>query len=95
MMNTLRYSLLSGTVLVLGMQIFGHAQSANDGVVRMNQIQVIGSHNSYHAGIAASEARLLNEKNPKLAKAFDYRHRPLDQQLDSPQSSGEGSTSRT
>jgi hypothetical protein len=83
MMNTLRYSLLSGTVLVLGMQIFGHAQSANDGVVRMNQIQVIGSHNSYHAGISPSETTLLNEKNPKLAKAFDYRHRPLDQQLDS------------
>jgi hypothetical protein len=83
MMNTLRYSLLCGTVLVFGTQTFGYAQSANDGVVRMNQIQVIGSHNSYHAGISPSETTLLNEKNPKLAKAFEYRHRPLDQQLDS------------
>jgi hypothetical protein len=49
----------------------------------MNQIQVIGSHNSYHAGIAPSESKLLREKNPKLYEAFEYRHRPLDQQLNS------------
>jgi hypothetical protein len=49
----------------------------------MNQVQVIGSHNSYHAGIAPSESKLVNEKNPKLYQAFEYRHRPLDQQLSS------------
>lgn len=83
MMNTLRYPLLCGIVLVLGMQTCGYAQPATDDGIRMNQIQVIGSHNSYHAGITPGETRLLNEKNPKLAKAFAYRHRPLDQQLDS------------
>jgi Phosphoinositide phospholipase C, Ca2+-dependent len=49
----------------------------------MNQIQVIGSHNSYHAGIAPSEAKLTMAKNPKLYQAFEYRHRPLEQQLNS------------
>ena len=49
----------------------------------MNQIQVIGSHNSYHAGIAPSEAKLVMAKNPKLYQAFEYRHRPLEQQLNS------------
>jgi hypothetical protein len=51
--------------------------------LRINQIQVIGTHNSYHAGMAASEAKLLQQKNPKLYQALEYRHRPLDQQLSS------------
>lgn len=49
--------------------------------VKINQIQVIGTHNSYHAGLAASEAKLLAQRNPKLYQALEYRHRPLDQQL--------------
>jgi hypothetical protein len=47
----------------------------------MNQIQVIGTHNSYHAGLAPGEAKLMQEKNPKLYDALEYRHQPLDQQL--------------
>jgi Phosphoinositide phospholipase C, Ca2+-dependent len=61
---------------------FAAAPDAN-GSVRMNQIQVIGTHNSYHAGMASSEAKLLEQKNPKLHEALEYRHRPLDQQLSS------------
>jgi hypothetical protein len=34
--------------------------------VKMNQIQVIGTHNSYHAGLASSEAKLWQQKNPTL-----------------------------
>jgi hypothetical protein len=59
------------------------AQDSSNDSVRMNQIQVIGTHNSYHAGLAPSEAKLLMSKNPKLSDALDYRHRPLDQQLTS------------
>ena len=51
--------------------------------VKLNQIQVIGTHNSYHAGLAPSEAKLLEQKNPKLYQALEYRHRPLDAQLTS------------
>ena len=51
--------------------------------VKINQIQVIGTHNSYHAGLASSEAKLLEQKNPKLYQALEYRHRPLDEQLTS------------
>jgi len=47
----------------------------------MNQIQVIGTHNSYHAGIASSEAKLMMTHNPKLYAGLEYRHRPLDLQL--------------
>jgi len=51
--------------------------------LKVNQIQVIGTHNSYHAGLAASEAQLMLQKNPRLYQALDYRHRPLDLQLSS------------
>ena len=54
-----------------------------DDLVKMNQIQVIGSHNSYHAGLAPSEAKLMMAKNPKMYAALEYKHRPLDQQLTS------------
>jgi hypothetical protein len=78
-----RYTLLCATALALGAQTATYSQTPSDNNIRMNQIQVIGSHNSYHAGIAPSESKLLTEKNPKLYQAFEYRHRPLDQQLNS------------
>jgi hypothetical protein len=49
--------------------------------IRLNQIQVIGSHNSYHAGLAPSEAAWLEKRNPKSLAALDYRHPSLDVQL--------------
>ena len=63
-----------------GMSTLCSAQSAGD-APKLNQIQVIGTHNSYHAGLAPSEAQLMMEKNPKLYQALEYRHAPLDQQL--------------
>lgn len=82
-MNTHRSTALCLTALAMGLQTFAYSQTASDKAIRMNQVQVIGSHNSYHAGIAPSESKLVNEKNPKLYQAFEYRHRPLDQQLNS------------
>lgn len=51
--------------------------------LRLNQIQVIGTHNSYHAGFAPSAARLWQAKNPAAFNGLDYRHQPLSQQLES------------
>src|SRR5580658_2381505 len=51
------------------------------GQIRLNQIQVIGSHNSYHAGLAPSETAWLQKLNPNAAAALDYRHPGLDVQL--------------
>ncbi len=50
--------------------------------IRLNQIQVIGTHNSYHAGISPSEAKLLQQRNPQAFAGLDYKHLPLAQQLD-------------
>jgi hypothetical protein len=54
---------------------------AQDELVHLNQIQVIGSHNSYHAGFARSERKYLEMKNPKALRGLDYHHAPLEDQL--------------
>jgi hypothetical protein len=51
--------------------------------LRLNQIQVIGSHNSYHSGLAPGEFAVLQKRNPKAAASLEYRHPPLDVQLSS------------
>lgn len=48
---------------------------------RLTDLQYIGSHNSYHAGFAPSEAALLKQLDPALLAALDYRHPALTQQL--------------
>jgi hypothetical protein len=57
-------------------------QAQQDKVVKINQIQVIGSHNSYHSGFAPGERKYLEMKNPKALRSLDYRHAPLVNQLD-------------
>ena len=57
------------------------SQAAQDAIVRINQIQVIGTHNSYHAGFAPSEAALMKQRNPTAFEGLDYSHQPLDAQL--------------
>jgi hypothetical protein len=57
------------------------SQAAQDKVVKINQIQVIGSHNSYHAGFAPSERAYLEKSNPKALRGLDYAHAPLADQL--------------
>jgi hypothetical protein len=70
-------------VLCLPLSSLAADSASLDQSVKMNQIQVIGTHNSYHAGLAPSEAKLMMDKNPKLYQALEYRHAPLDQQLSS------------
>jgi hypothetical protein len=56
--------------------------SNSDASVRINQIQVIGTHNSYHAGLPKGIAKLLEQKNPEAFKGLDYSHAGLADQLD-------------
>lgn len=74
------FAILLCAAAACGVPTLCAAQSAGD-AVKLNQIQLIGTHNSYHAGLAPSEAKLMMEKNLKLYQALEYRHRPLDQQL--------------
>jgi len=56
-------------------------QAAQDKIVHINQIQVIGSHNSYHTGFGPSARKYLEEKNPKALRSLDYVHAPLPDQF--------------
>jgi hypothetical protein len=53
-----------------------------DAQVRINQIQVIGSHNSYHAGLLPGMRAFLGKKRPADLRGLDYAHQPLDKQFD-------------
>ncbi len=49
--------------------------------LKMNDIQVIGSHNSYKEAIAPKEMAALRARNPKAADTLDYSHPALTEQL--------------
>jgi hypothetical protein len=66
--------------LLLGLLAF--APLVSHAEPRLNELQYIGSHNSYHAGFAPSEAELWKRTDPALFAMLDYRHPPLAQQLD-------------
>jgi hypothetical protein len=66
-----------------GAAVASAGQNTNDGAaIKLNQMQVIGTHNSYHAGIAPSEAKLWQKKNPQAFKSLDYSHPSLTRQFD-------------
>ncbi|TDW97047.1 Ca2+-dependent phosphoinositide-specific phospholipase C [Dinghuibacter silviterrae] len=48
----------------------------------INQVQVIGSHNSYKQAIAPALFRLIMAKDSVHAPAIEYSHVPLSEQLD-------------
>jgi hypothetical protein len=57
------------------------ARPARAADVRLNQIQVIGSHNSYHLAPDPAVMDLLKATQPKLARSLAYTHRPLAEQF--------------
>lgn len=53
-----------------------------DAHLRLNDLQAIGTHNSYKQAISPGEFRLLTARNPRVARTLDYAHAPLRAQLD-------------
>ncbi len=53
-----------------------------DANVAINQIQSMGTHNSYKEAIPDVELALIKERNPDAAITLDYSHRPFAEQLD-------------
>jgi len=49
--------------------------------VRLNQIQVIGTHNSYHQRTHDSPMKLIAMTSASAARDLDYSHRPLQEQF--------------
>ena len=53
-----------------------------DAPLRMNDVQVIGSHNSFKDRIAPAVMATIRTHDPRAAAALDYYHLPLAEQLD-------------
>jgi hypothetical protein len=51
------------------------------GGVRLNEIQVIGTHNSYHVEASPAEKAVRAEADPVGEKTLEYGHPPLAEQL--------------
>jgi hypothetical protein len=55
--------------------------SASAQELKLNEIQVVGTHNSYHSGISTNEMAYFRMVNPRAADSLDYRHPSLTTQL--------------
>ncbi|WP_375428309.1 Ca2+-dependent phosphoinositide-specific phospholipase C [uncultured Sphingomonas sp.] len=58
------------------------APPSPDATMKLNDIQVLGSHNSFKRQISPAVMKMLRKMNPKTADSLDYQHGPLTQQLD-------------
>jgi hypothetical protein len=58
------------------------AQAPSTPSLKLNQIQIIGTHNSYHAGLGPNMATWLQQHNPQAFAGLDYQHPALTEQLD-------------
>lgn len=52
-----------------------------DDHLRLNQMQVLGTHNSYHVAPDPALASVLNKIDPAWPRTLEYTHVPLDAQL--------------
>lgn len=50
--------------------------------VRVNELQVIGTHNSYHIEPEPDLLAAINNFSPALAQSLEYTHRPFAEQLE-------------
>ena len=69
-----RWAGLIGVLLTAGTPALGNEP-------RFNQLQVIGSHNSYHRAPEKAVWEMIVSRNPQRAQALDYTHRPLAEQF--------------
>lgn len=67
---------------VLACASFASGQALeNSDELRLNQIQVIGTHNSYHLAPAAPLLEMIRLTAGSVADSIDYSHLPLSEQL--------------
>lgn len=50
--------------------------------LKLNELQSVGSHNSYKIAIPASELAIIAAQSQEAAEGLDYGHAPLKEQLD-------------
>lgn len=55
---------------------------STENTLKFNEIQMLGSHNSYKKAIDPALMTVLSQSNPDVATTLDYAHLPLQAQLD-------------
>ncbi|MEI8020242.1 MAG: phosphatidylinositol-specific phospholipase C1-like protein [Schlesneria sp.] len=72
-----------GISLTLGflLSFLNHAPSILGDDLRLNQIQLIGTHNSYHLAPTPATLQLIESANRDAASKLDYTHLPLEEQF--------------
>ncbi|MEE9269715.1 MAG: Ca2+-dependent phosphoinositide-specific phospholipase C, partial [Candidatus Krumholzibacteria bacterium] len=53
-----------------------------DNCMRLNHVQVLGTHNSYHKEPRSALLALIASIDPLAAASMEYTHRPLEEQLE-------------
>jgi hypothetical protein len=76
-----RVPLLFAIALLLPFCGLAQSRAKQDKLVHLNQIQIIGTHNSYNTGFAPSEATFFSAQYPKAFSGVEYHHQPLAAQL--------------
>lgn len=77
-MDGIRCTFIRGLFLFLSASLASCQHSA----IRMNEVQVIGSHNSYKIAIEPALLAYIGEQNPGWADSLEYSHPTLTKQLD-------------
>src|SRR5437764_11668730 len=79
----MRWSEFFGGAGRLGLVLAAWAVSATAmaGEPRLNQMQVIGTHNSYHIAPAPAVLETIASAGRRRAEGLDYTHRPLADQF--------------
>ena len=81
MMIRLPLSFAFALLVLASSRGLAQSQVKQDKLVRLNQIQVIGTHNSYNTGFAPSEEKFFSAQYPKAFHGLEYHHQPLADQL--------------
>ena len=68
--------------LLCAFSVLSSPVSFADDTLKMNQIQVIGTHNSYRRSLSPTTLAWLKKLSPEMADALDYQHGSLKAQLD-------------
>ena len=71
-------ALVRSQLMVVGLTLGSLATGSEP---RLNQLQVIGSHNSYHVAPQGAIRELIVSKNAQRAQGLDYTHPPLAEQF--------------
>ena len=73
---------LSGCLFLLSFGATLLLPRREPGSARLNELQVVATHNSYKQAMDAAVMRMLQQVDSNQARALDYSHPPLGEQLD-------------